>query len=250
MKLLIGIICILLNGSCSSKKKSTSEEQKKYENEINKWHENRINNLKAPEGWLNLVGLYWLKPGINIFGSGPKNDIIFPARKIAEEAGYFLVKDGQVTLVSRPNVSIKINQQLITQAVIFHPGSTRLVLVESGTLRWNVIKQEDKLGIRLRDLENEFAKGFTGIDQFPVDASFLVEADFEPASSSYTIDITNVLGQTIPTHSPGALSFELFGNHLRLDVLEVKNEFFIIFADATSGKETYGSGRFLYTKKP
>ncbi len=191
-----------------------------------------------------------MKPGINIFGSGPKNDIIFPARKIAEEAGYFLVKDGQVTLVSRPNVSIKTNQQLITQAVIFHPDSTRLVLVESGTLRWNVIKQEDKLGIRLRDLENEFAKGFTGIDRFPVDASFLVEADFEPASSSYTIDITNVLGQTIPTHSPGALSFELFGNHLRLDVLEVKNEFFIIFADATSGKETYGSGRFLYTKKP
>ncbi len=32
-----------------------------YLNEINQWHQKRIENLKKENGWLNLVGLYWLK---------------------------------------------------------------------------------------------------------------------------------------------------------------------------------------------
>lgn len=250
MKLLIVTTFILLAVSCSSKKKTTIEERIKYEKEIDKWHETRIKNLKASNGWLNLAGLYWLHPGINTFGSGPKNDIIFPSGEIVSEAGYFLAKNGQVVLVTKSNASIKINQQLITQAVIFHPDSTRPIIAESGSLRWSIIKREDKLGVRLRDLESEFVKEFTGIDRFPVNANFQVEADFEFADSTHTIDITNVLGQTLPQHSPGTLSFELFGSRYRLDALEEKNELFIIFADATSGRETYGSGRFLYAKKP
>ncbi len=40
------------------------------------------------------------------------------------------------------------------------------------------------------------------------------------------------------------------GKQYKLDPVVEGNQFFIIFADETSGKETYGAGRFLYTSKP
>src|SRR5438552_19241 len=49
-----------------------------YQQEIESWHAERIQDLKAPNGWLNLVGLYWLEEGKNSFGSGRQNKVIFP----------------------------------------------------------------------------------------------------------------------------------------------------------------------------
>ncbi len=52
--------------------------------------------------------------------------------------------------------------------------------------------------------------------------------------------------------SPGALVFEIDGKTYRLDpVAEPQDkELFLIFADKTTGKETYGGGRFLYVPRP
>jgi len=36
----------------------------------------------------------------------------------------------------------------------------------------------------------------------------------------------------------------------KLDVLDAGKSYFVIFADETSGNETYGGGRFLYVDKP
>ena len=51
---------------------------------------------------------------------------------------------------------------------------------------------------------------------------------------------------------PGALVFDVDGKTYRLDAITEKGEeqLFIIFADTTSGKETYGAGRYLYADPP
>jgi uncharacterized protein len=36
-----------------------------YESRILKWRQEREAKLKAPDGWLSLAGLEWLKPGRN-----------------------------------------------------------------------------------------------------------------------------------------------------------------------------------------
>jgi len=55
-----------------------------------------------------------------------------------------------------------------------------------------------------------------------------------------------------PMTSPGVLIFEMNGQSYRLDpVLEKgSKKLFIIFADKTNGKETYGAGRYLYADPP
>jgi len=67
------------------------------------------------------------------------------------------------------------------------------------------------------------------------------------------IPILNVLGQTEDMESPGYAAFQLHGQEYRLrPVFEEAGaqELFFIFRDQTSGKETYGAGRFLYSALP
>ena len=35
------------------------------------WRDGRVKRLSSPNGWLTLVGLHWLQPGENVFGSDP-----------------------------------------------------------------------------------------------------------------------------------------------------------------------------------
>jgi uncharacterized protein (DUF1684 family) len=236
--------------SCSTKKKMTPEEITAYETEINTWHAKRIDDVKAPNGWVNLIGLYWLEPGINSFGTGEKNNIVFPNGTLPEKAGYFLVKENTVSMTVEKGVDILSNGAAITNGIIFHPDSTKNPQLAFGSLRWNIIKRDTKLGIRVRDLESSALKNFKGVERFPINPHWKLAARFEKADSLKTIDITNILGQTTAQNSPGAIVFEWEGKEYKLDALEGKDEFFIVFADATTGKETYGGGRFIYVKKP
>ncbi|HEY5749283.1 MAG TPA: DUF1684 domain-containing protein [Chryseolinea sp.] len=247
----LGLALLAWLAGCSPKKDFTPEERQAYEASLNAWHTRRLETVKAPDGWLNLVGLYWLEPGPNTFGSNEKNNIVFPKGKIAEHAGYFIVQDNQVILRVNTNVPISVHgKPIATEQVVFHPDSSAII-AESGSLRWNIIRRDTKLAIRLRDLDSEATKSFADIERYPVDPAFRVAATFEKADSSRTIDITNIVGQTTAQPSPGTLVFDLLGKKHRLDVLEGnKEEFFVIFADVTSGNETYGGGRFVYVKKP
>ena len=43
-----------------------------YVNDLKTWHQKRIEDLKAENGWLNLAGLFWLEEGKNSFGADAK----------------------------------------------------------------------------------------------------------------------------------------------------------------------------------
>ncbi|MEJ0055372.1 MAG: DUF1684 domain-containing protein [Bacteroidota bacterium] len=251
MKKYIVLSLIVIAVGCNKRKELTVEELKTYESELTSWHAKRIEDLKAPNGWINLVGLYWLEPGINTFGTDEKNKIVFPAGTLPAKAGYLLVKDNSVLIYPEKDVAVLSNGSSLTNPVIFHPDSAKAPQLEYGSLRWNIIKRDQKLGIRVRDLESEDVKSFTGVERYPVNTDLRLEARFEKSDSTKTIDITNILGQTTAQRSPGTLVFQFEGEEFRLDALKGgKDELFIIFADATSGKETYGGGRFLYVKLP
>jgi uncharacterized protein (DUF1684 family) len=237
--------------SCVQKESLTSEQLASYKNELDEWHARRIERVTADDGWLNLVGLLWLHPGNNTFGASNDNNIVFPEGKIADNAGYFVLTGEQVTIHVNKDVKITSKGQPVTELVIFHPDSSENIVLESGSLRWNIIKRDAQIGIRLRDLDSPLRTNFKGVERFPADPDYRINATFEKSDSLHTIDVANVLGQTVAQESPGSLVFSFGGSTYRLDALAGgKEELFIVFGDETSGKETYGGGRFLYVKKP
>lgn len=77
--------------------------------EFKAWHNKRIEDLKAENGWLNLVGLLWLEQGKNTFGSGANNHLVFPRGSIPKYAGYFERSGDSVTLTADDKVQITVN---------------------------------------------------------------------------------------------------------------------------------------------
>src|SRR5437868_14573851 len=46
-----------------------------WQRDLLAWREKRAVNLQAPEGWLSLIGLEWLKEGDNSVGSASDNKV-------------------------------------------------------------------------------------------------------------------------------------------------------------------------------
>jgi len=221
-----------------------------YKEEIEQWKIGRYAFLKSNDGWLNLAGLFWLEQGKSSFGSGIKNKIVYPKGSIAAYAGNIELDGQTVRITAVKGVAIKVNNQPIQSSIIFSPDSLKNPIVSAGSLRWTIIKREDKIGIRLRDHNSAQLKAFKGIDRFPTDSTWKLDAILKEPLFATTIPIKNVLGQTIQMKLLGKLIFTINGQIYSLDAVEEGTELFVIFADATNAKTTYGAGRFLYAPKP
>jgi uncharacterized protein (DUF1684 family) len=218
---------------------------------IDKWHKEREEGLKKENGWLNLAGLFWLKPGKNYFGSDAANDLVFPKGTIAPKAGYLELEDNNlVILVPDAQSPVSIRGRSVT-SYIYHPDSSRSPVAAAGSLRWTIIRRDDKIGVRLRDLNSPAIATFRGIERYRVDPAWKLEAVLQSEGLPGQISITNVLGQTNLQKSAGKLHFSINGRSYSLHALdEGDDNLFVIFGDATNTDETYPSGRFLYVQKP
>ena len=225
-----------------------------YRAGVRKWREEREARLKADGGWLTLAGLFWLKEGKNPFGTDPAGDIVLPEGSAPAKAGVFELKGEQVTVALQPGAHGRIAGKAVSGAVAMRPDTSGSPdVLEMGTLTMNVIKRGDRYGIRLKDKNSPVRKGFTGLKWFDIQEAYRVEARWVSYPQPKPVKVPNVLGQTESMPSPGYAEFTLNGKPVRLDgVLEDPHaeQLFFILRDQTSGKETYGAGRFLYSDLP
>jgi len=225
-----------------------------YRARVRAWREDRETRLKADGGWLTLAGLSWLKEGRNGFGSDPAGDIVLPEGSAPPKAGVFELKDGQVTVALQPGASGRIVGKPVTGPATLRPDTAGSPdVLEMGALSLTVIERGGRLGIRVKDKNSPARKQFAGLKWFEVDEDYRVEARWVSHPQPKPVKVPNVLGQTESMPSPGYAEFTLGGTPVRLDgVLEDprSEQLFFILRDRTSGKETYGAGRFLYADLP
>ncbi len=130
-------------------------------------------------------------------------------------------------------------------------GTTRIEWVTAGRLSLQFVKRDDgKFVVRAADRDAPIRKTFAGRVWFEPKADYKVPARFVPHPEGATIPIANVRGEISYEKVAGTLEFALNGQPLKLDALDDDGNLFVIFRDATSGKTTYGAGRFLYLEKP
>jgi uncharacterized protein (DUF1684 family) len=207
-----------------------------YQDEIQRWRAQREAGLKADGGWLTVAGLFWLHEGANPYGTNPSNPVVLPHGTAPAQAGVFELRGGEVTAVAN-GTRLKLR-----------PDSNDSVSL--GSVQLFVIKRGDRYGIRMKDANSSFRKEFRGLHWFPVDPAYRITARF--VSEPRKIPVLNVLGQTEQQDCPGYAEFTVAGKPVRLyAVLEPgAQQLFFIFRDSTSGRETYGAGRFLYAPMP
>jgi uncharacterized protein (DUF1684 family) len=223
-----------------------------YRQELESWWAKLEENLRSPDGWLTLTGLHWLQEGENRIGSAPDNEVALPPGRAPAQAGVLRLAGGKVTLEAAPGSGIAHQGEPVGTIELVAGGSgERPTLLELGSLRFHLIDRNGRLGVRVRDREHPALAGFKGVQRFPVDPTWQVEARFEPYDPPKTIKVPNVLGTVNEGPSHGAVVFERDGRTWRLDAIDGQSgtELSLIFGDATNGAETYGGGRFLETER-
>jgi len=220
-----------------------------YISEVEQWDQKRISRLKEETGWLNLAGLFWLKEGENKFGSEKNNDIIFPFGP--GQIGSLFLIDSIVTIKVNPGVEVLHNGTSVSEMIMKDDYSDSTTFLQTGSLKWNIIKRTKGFAIRLRNLNSQLVKEFKGIERFPINVDWKIEAKFEVYNPPKKIMIPDIVGTIDEESSPGAAVFEVDGKTFSMDALDAGgSRIWFIFADETSDEETYGAGRFLYTDKP
>ena len=215
-----------------------------HRSEVEAWRAARAARLRTREGWLALVGLFWLTPGENHVGAHPSSHVVLHGHEIPPRVGSIWLEDGQTRFV--PHEGVDLPETVLRDDIDGDP-----TLLELGSVCFNVIKRGERFGVRVRDGAAPALGSFAGLEHFPIDASWRVAARLEPAAPDTTVEIVDITGAVSSDATPGSVAFERNGATWRIDALpgdEEAGTLWLIFADATNGTDTYAGGRFLYTE--
>lgn len=259
--------CLVMLASCARKHPRSQIDPATFQKEIAQWQEERLTELRSESGWLTLVGLFWLKEGVNKCGSDPTQDIVLPGEKVPLLCTEFILERGRI-FFQPLNEEIKVDGKPVTAVLRELKGSSPMnfeplielksdaedkpTLLSFRSLTLQIIKRGDKFALRVKDSQNPDRLNFKGTEFYPADLKWRLDAQFEPYNPPKPMPITNVLGMESSESSPGAVKFEVDGKGYRLDAITEKGErhLFIIISDKTSGRETYPAGRYLYVDPP
>jgi uncharacterized protein (DUF1684 family) len=224
--------------------------EKVFREEIKVWDEKRMESLRSATGWVNLAGLFWLTPGENKFGAAADQQLQFNDPRFPPHLGSFILNDKEVMWKTAAGNEVYNKQEKVDQVVQFDIQKNQGISLAYQTFRWTIIKRENMVGVRFRDLDHPNLKTFHHIDRYKPSLKWKIEASLEESLYA-SVSITNVLGQTYQMPSPGKIVFEIDGKKYKLDAVdEGGDDLFILFADDTNAEDTYESGRFLYIPKP
>lgn len=222
-----------------------------YQAEIQQFQREHEAALKTDTGWLTIAGLFFLSQPQTAFGSDPLNDIVLPPSAPAR-AGVFELRNGKVAVKAAPGVTFQLDGKPFTSGVVKSDGEGPPDRLTLGDLQLWVHMSGDRPSIRLRDKNSKLRQEFTSTSWFPISEAYRVEAAYEPYAKPKIVEVPNILGDIDRMPIPGIVSFSLNGQPLKMEPVAEPGdkEFWFIFRDLTSGKESYAATRFLYMPAP
>lgn len=210
-----------------------------YTETIRAWQKHRVDGLRKPDSWLTLVGLFWLKNGVNTIGSGSGNDFVLPKKSAPARLGAFRLEGTKVSYLPAGGKS----------QILRYPenddGGEKPDIASAGALSFYVIKRGDRLAIRVKDSESAVLKNFTGLGFFPINPQLHFQAKFIPDEKK--IPILDVNGRTALQLSPGHVEFTYRNKTYSLRPIFEGKTLFFLFKDSTNRLNTYQAGRMLNT---
>ncbi len=224
---------------------------------VEAWRAQRYAALRRPRSWLTLVGLDWLAEGANRIGTHPSNTVRLAAGPPV--AGTIDLHADVATATSGPEGMLRLDgraaRDLPLVPDVDSTDARPATLLAVQRYQMQLIRrgaQRERFGVRTWDTASPATSAFMGIAHWPIDPSWALRASFVPWPSPRAISVPDVIGDVLEEMSPGSVRFDRDGATYALDALVGGDggELWLVFGDATNGRETYGGGRFLYTPAP
>ncbi len=246
-----------------------SQETQFWQQNLQAWRTQRGMQVSAPDGWLTLAGLEWLKAGVNTIGSAADNSIHLPASAPAHVALLTVMGGGRTDKTAGSKSADNAIVQLLSPSGGFPPdflvdgkpareGPLQVEGAGASTMAWRgvslaVLKRGDRFVLRIKDADSPLRAGFKGLNWYAPDAAYRVTARWIPFKPPVIQEIPTVIGATLKLPAPGLAMFMLNGEIMRLEpVIEdpAGKTLLFILRDDTSKTTTYGGGRLLHAGLP
>lgn len=254
MKRLLILIPLLALAACSDEPEGMDPAV--HRADVQQWRSERVQSLTSENGWLTLVGLCWLERGSNSFGSADNAACKVDYDRMPALLGSFELRRQRgnfgVMFIASGNATVTHDGEPVTRKPMVSDQHDNTTVLAHDSLRFYLIERFGELGVRVRDTESPARREFKGMEYFPIDLAWRKVARFEPWPEPRGIPIINILGMRDEMRSPGQLVFEHDGREYRLTALAEANDprWFVMVADETSGRTSYGAGRYIYVDAP
>jgi hypothetical protein len=203
-----------------------------------RFHTAREQSVQTANGFLALVNTQWIGEEQTIWGVPGTW-----APRAAGESGLLVtaaasegvVVDGEVV---DGTVAVRGRDDATPSTVVFDDHTT-------GT----VIRGEDgQYALRVWDAKSEAIEEFGSISTFEYDPEWVVTGTFTPNPAGTTVGFSHLKddGVTRELPVPGDIVVTIRGEEHRIVAFKDGRRLQLVFADATSGDDTYGVGRFLF----
>ena len=216
-----------------------------YEREIENFRNKRVAFLKSEKGYLNLVGLFWLKEGENSFGSGSENDLQFPA-EFPTTFGSVFKSGKKVTFTYREPVDLNGTEVRYTTIDV----DDRSQLFARGPFRWFILESGGNYAIRMRNFDSPVLNEPFDLKFYKVSSDWRIAGTYTTYDQIRSRTITNIRNIQYEQKAPGIITFEHNGQSYSFEPRRNSEGLSVIFMDQTTGNETFSGGRFLLMEEP
>jgi hypothetical protein len=225
-----------------------------WQRDLEAWRSAREKQISAPDGWLTLCGMAWLKPGFNALGSDAAAPLRLPATAPAR-VGLMTVSGKTVQLLSPAGgfpAGLTIDGQPAREIALSTSDAAPSVIA-LGTLNMVVMERAGRFVLRVKDSASPARTAFHGLNWYAPNPKLVVLARWTPYTPAKTAEIPTALGQSLHMTAPGVARFTIGEQEVELEpVVEAPESRSLLFIlrDTTSSSATYPGGRFLHTQIP
>lgn len=197
-----------------------TSENDSFESAWQAWRHERAQAVTAPFGLAALVATHWLDSSWQTLGDLP---------------GRWMADAGDV-------VGTEIPREFTGDASGLEGGELRIrpgEQIAGAGLQLRHMQRDGVIALRILDSQASGRLSLQGIDVFPADAAWRVPGRFVPAPTEQIVEITSVDGYVREQRIAGTVEFVVDGHELALTVSGEPHALSAVFADATSGAESF-----------
>lgn len=197
----------------------------------------REETVRGPQGNLALALTEWITeatdvPGVpGTWAPSPAHDGLL----VSATDGDDIIVDGQYV---DGTATVYTKTSMTPSSIHFGDGRTGFGIADG-----------DRVALRVWDPERAEQLGFQGLDYYDFDPAWQLSGTYEAVEEGVGFEHDRSQGgKSREARSPGIIHFEYDGEHYKLLALRSGDSLQIVFADTTTGEETYGVGRFLFAR--
>ncbi len=200
------------------------------------YHARREQSVVQPLGNLALVNTQWIDSEQPVYG--------VPGRWAPLPEG-----ESGLKVIATADDNIRVDGELVNgEAVVRGKDHANPSTVTFSDTVSGFVIAGDGYALRVWDSQSEGIRDFGSIDAYPYNPDWVITGTFteNPAGTTMGFEHLKDNGKTKDEVIPGEITFTKDGVDYNLAAFKAGRALQLVFADSTSGVDTYSVGRFLF----